>query len=1044
MFSYNRPSRKLGANVPTEDYDEFDDDDIEEIDELDDDVDEADEDGGDAEIEKGRRQLRRGRLSEFSDRLSGGAARPGEKDVKKSPFVMIMAGGIIALTLVGLVFFIMILSKSEENAFTAAKSKFDEKSYPEAKGRLLDFLVAYPDGEYTESARILYHKTMVLELISGTNINAAGVSEALKQLNDFTSVCRDLEGFKDERDDVLRFAERIVRLGAAVAEGEPPKVKPTEPPLKDSMAARKVMDQFAGPDGLARSLEDEILGLHRRARAAIDKAAVLDDALAEINGHLEANDTLAALESRQALIDNYESLSDDRDVAKILATIMEQEKTLTKQEDLNEPAETEDFPSSDRVSAALTLRTQVTVDQVSQGKLVFAVGVGSCYGIDSETGEPIWKRAVGRNPPFAPITVDAAEPSLLIFHTDTNELLLLSQAKGELLWRKRIPSRPSGPPLIFQQQVYLTTESGELWKISVGSGKAISRVTFNQPVVGPPAVTRDEKYMVIAGDQSLVYTLSISPLECVAVSYVEHRLGSVEAPILTTGKLMLMADNDSAERARLRVLQVDSGSGQISVLASDVVDGQVRDASLLIRGRELYVPSTPQRVTAFRVNDEPDADYLARVGANQLEDAATAPIFLRAGPGGQLWMASEALRKFQVRTNTLELQSNAVAEGLHLQPVQKSDENFFVTTNEPYSSSIFFTKVEPQKMEDKWRTVIGTNVVSAGPAGNGESLLAVGDFGRVFRIPLQKIKSGGFIIDDLSNYRVPDGLEDAIGGLTLKDGRLAAYCGGDEPALWTFTTNGQLEQRWTLPGAPGVPPVSLAAGVVVAVPGRLHLTANSAGRVQDYRATQERGKNQQASWKALVALNDTQVLAINSENEVIRVEYRTSPTRHLFEVSRTSMEQPIELAPAAEGDLLAVVTSDGKLMALSAATLEVLDEFELGGVAMRSPFISGDRIFVEVARRDLMVFAGGNTLQDPVTVPLNGAFLTGPPVVITDGGFVACLSDGTVIVLDADGNDTGKKVTLGQETQKGPIIAGQSLVVIGVDGSLYSVEDVLE
>ncbi|MCP4783976.1 MAG: PQQ-binding-like beta-propeller repeat protein [Fuerstiella sp.] len=1039
--------------MPTEDYDEIDDDDFDEVDELDDDeVDEVDveedanqESDGDTVIEKGRRQLRRGRLSEFSDKLSGGAARPGEKDVRKSPFVMIMAGGIIALTLLGLVFFIMILSKAEENAFAEAEAKFKENSYPEAKGRLVGFLQAYPDGGYAEQARILYHKTMVLEIISGTSFTSESISEALKQLNDFIRVCQDLEGFKDEHDDVRRFADRIVRIGASRATGDPSrKVKPDMQPLEDSKAAKTIMEKFAGPDGLPRSTDDEIRLIQRRAEAAIRKASVLDGALDEINGHLKADDTLAALESRQALIDEYEVLSDDADVAKILTRIMEQEKTLTKQEDLNKDAVTEDFPSSDRVSASLTLRTQVTVDQVSQGKLVFAVGVGSCYGIDSETGEPVWKRAVGRDAPFAPIPVDASEPSLLTYHTDTNELLLLSQKNGDLLWRLRIPSLPSGSPVIFQQQIYLTTESGELWKISVGAGKAISRVIFNQPVVGPPAVTRDEKHMVIAGDQSLVYTLTISPLECVAVSYVEHRLGSVEAPILTAGKMMLMADNDSVEKARLRVLQVDPGSGGITVLGSETVDGQVRDASLLIRGRELYVPSTPQRVTAFRVNDEPDADHLARVGANQLEDAATAPIFLRAGPAGQLWMASEALRKFQVRTNTLELQSDAVAEGLHLQPIQMSDQNFFVTTNEPYSSSIFFTRVEPQEMTDQWRTVIGTNVVSAGPAENNQSLLAIGDFGRVFRVPLEKIKTGGFVIDDLSEYRVPDGLEDAIGGLSLSDGRLAAYCGGEEPGMWTFTNNGQLERIWLLPGAPDVPPVSLADGVVFAVPGRLHFTANRAGTVQDYRAAQGQGENQQASWKSLVALNDTQVLAVNSDNELIRVEYRTSPRRHLFEVSRTRMEQPIELAPAAAGDLLAVVTSDGKLMRMSAVTLEVLDEHELGGVAMRSPYISGDRIFVEVARRELKVFARDGSLQESATVPLNGTFLTGQPVARNEGGYVACLSNGKVIVLDAEGNDTGKSLMLGQEAQMGPIVVGNSLVVIGVDGSLYSVEDVLD
>ncbi|MCP4511845.1 MAG: hypothetical protein GY826_36200 [Fuerstiella sp.] len=156
------------------------------------------------------------------------------------------------------------------------------------------------------------------------------------------------------------------------------------------------------------------------------------------------------------------------------------------------------------------------------------------------------------------------------------------------------------------------------------------------------------------------------------------------------------------------------------------------------------------------------------------------------------------------------------------------------------------------------------------------------------------------------------------------------------------------------------------------------------------------------------------------------------------------MEQPIELAPAAAGDLLAVVTSDGKLMRMSAVTLEVLDEHELGGVAMRSPYISGDRIFVEVARRELKVFARDGSLQESATVPLNGTFLTGQPVARNEGGYVACLSNGKVIVLDAEGNDTGKSLMLGQEAQMGPIVVGNSLVVIGVDGSLYSVEDVLD
>lgn len=1041
--------------MPTDDYDDYDE--IEEVDELDDDydddvedvedvdeVDDADEvDDIDEEAaveEKGRRQLQRGRLSEFSDRLTGGAARPGEESVRRSPFVMVMAGGIIALALIALIFFVMILSENEKRSFDKAMEKMQAKAFPEAEQRWLTFLEAYPKGNFAAEARINLHKARVMKYTESTSYTVEAVKEGVKELERLIDVCRDIEGFEDEHENVRRFAERMTRVAAIVAEQ-----RKSNEALQQSAVAFKIFQQFAG-ENASQSVVQDLESLQRKAEAAILKDSKLNEALAEINGHLEAGDTFAALESRQALIDRYEALSDDAEVDQVLQNILAKEKQLTTSESPGLAASTEEIPTSGLTAASLSLRTQARTDLVSRGTRVFAVGLDSCYGLDSETGNPVWKRSIGRNTPFAPTLVTPSQPDspLLVFHTGINELLLLDQQTGGLIWRQNIPSRPSGPPLIFQQQIYLTTASGEIYRLSVDNGKIISKVSFNQPVIGPPTLTRDQKHLVIPGDQSVVYTLTVNPFECVAVSYIEHRLGSVEAPMLTLGSMLLLCDNDEATQARLRVLDLDASTGKLKLRPNGetFVKGQVRDACLL-RGTELFVPSTPQRVSAFSVNDSPEADPpLSPIGGNQLPTSSPAPVHLLAGPQGQLWMASEDLRKFRVRTNAVELLQDTAARGVHLRPIQFKDQHVFVTTNESYSSSVFFSKVDPQKMEGLWRTVVGTHVVAASAAAGDQSLLAVGDFGQIFRIPLSAIRDGEFVLDAISQYLLPDKLNEQVGGLALKDGRVAAYCGGPEPFVWTFVPTGQLEQKWKLNDAPQVPLVSLADGVVAALPGRLQMTAvRGVNAVQDYRAAQ--GVDEQTSWKSLVAISDTQVVAINSKNEAVRVEYRAAPRPHLFEVSVTPLEQSVDLRPAVAGEFLAMCTSEGNLQLASATTLEKLNEVALGAIASAPPYAAGNHLFVEVSRRELKVFGNSQELPQTATIPLDGKFLVGPPAVHGDG-YVACLSDGTVLVLDADGQPGGEPINLGQDAQKGPIAVGNSLVVIGLDGSLYSLDEVLQ
>ncbi|MCA9038690.1 MAG: hypothetical protein KDA91_26405, partial [Planctomycetaceae bacterium] len=80
----------------------------------DEDYDDVESDAGDveqdirAQRERGRRQLSRGRMAQLGDRIAGGASRPGEQQVTKSPFVLILVGAVLGVALLSGIFYYII------------------------------------------------------------------------------------------------------------------------------------------------------------------------------------------------------------------------------------------------------------------------------------------------------------------------------------------------------------------------------------------------------------------------------------------------------------------------------------------------------------------------------------------------------------------------------------------------------------------------------------------------------------------------------------------------------------------------------------------------------------------------------------------------------------------------------------------------------------------------------------------------------------------------------------------------------------------------
>ena len=994
------------------------------------DVDAAEEVARARQSATARRQLSRGRFAQITEKLSGGPERPGEQKIARSPIVL----GLTIVTLAGLllaaIFWFTTAKTREARQLKEAEASLEQQRFVDADGQFLNFLASYSQSASADKARIGLHRTRVEKNIM---TEYPDVIKGLEELNELLSVCRDLDGFDDlKKNHIQRYADRLTFAAARVAEETQ-----DQKPLDVSLGAIEIMKRYAGEEGIPVARQRELERLQRLASASVAKKTEFQSRVIEIRELLKTGKTIDAIGVRDRLLDAFPVLAEDKDLKAIQTEILTKEQELVVQS-AGSDALTTDDAAADFKSLSLALRTQAATDLSSQGRSVFAIGIDSVFALDADTGDPIWRQPVGADSPFAPIAIKGTEPGVLVFSTLSGELQLLSQKDGRLLWRQPLEGRPSAMPLVVSDNIFITTHNNEMWQVAVANGRALSRLKFSQPIIGPPALASDGSKLVIPGDETLVYTLSLNPLSCLAVSQIPHKAGSVKAPMLAAGKYFLMCDNVSAEKARIQTLNIDD-NGVLSVETTDPIDGQINDPCLL-RGYDLFVASTPQRVTAFRVAEEIGQPPLSRIGANQLEDGVQTRMFLLAGPSAQLWLAGRDLRKFQTRTNTILLDSGITAEGIHLQPIQFVDEAVFLTTRNSQSSSVFFTRANREEMKGTWRTVLGSRLVALGPAAGGDALLAVGDYGEAYRVAMADIAKGGFQLESTSRFRLPDKLTSSVGGVVLKDGRVAAWCGAPEPSMWTFTPTGQLERKWTLPDGPQLPPVALDGGVVFAMPGRLHISAIAGGQAaEDYRAAQT--QDQQQPWKSLTAISPTQVLAVKADNQFVRVEFRATPRPQLAELSVTNVPYAIELAPAVSGDFLFLATTEGKLVMMQAATLEVLAEVDLGVIPSAVPKVAGNLVLVELANQEVRVFKVADGLAPVASFPLDGHALAGDPLLLSDKSYLIARTDGSLLRINSDDTVSDSIGYLGQAIQQGPFKLNGQIIVIAGDGSLYQLAE---
>ena len=983
-------------------------------------------------------------ISTLRARLTPKAVRPGEQDILQSPFVLMLGGGTAVLVLVSLTFWFMIGRETASRLYDAAVQELNEGKYTHAEKRFDEFLSKYPQHKLTELALIGRGKARIEKEIAGATPNWP---RGLETMQEFIRRCRDLPSFPEHHDKLREYAEKTAKGAAESAEqgalraGKLEDVTAQERLLQVSRDAETIVDRYSPPDAPPDQLQKQIEAARAKAEAAIRKQTRFYTEVLEIEKAIKAKTPMLALAARQRLLDNYPGFREHKKVRALLEETLDAEKSLVTPEELDRAALTEKRQPPVPGPLSLTLHTRSRTDEVSAGRAVFAVGKDCCFGIDTVTGDPKWRRVIGLDTPFFPIRVETSVPAVLVFDTNHKELVLLNRVNGELIWRQTIGEDLGGPPLIHEGQIYLPTLANHLYRIDVDTGRIRTRLTFSQKVLAPPVLISYSKRngLVLAGDVALLYTLSIRPLlACEAVSDLGHKAGSIQSPLVKMGRLVLMAENSHLEKCRLRALEVNEQTKRISQAAEKEINGQVRDTPVL-RGKTLLVPHGQERIAAFTASDDGDQRPLTPIATHPLQNPVPGPMFLFAGPDDQVWMASSALRKLYLKTESIKLDPTEAAVGLSSQPLQSIGRWLYVGRQMPYSRAVFFTQTDRDEMTSYWRTVVGSRVLAMTVSQQGAAV-CVTEEGSVFRISAEQIEQGGFLHEAAASLKLHENLRDPLRAVLLSDGRIAVHCGAPEPRLWIVNQAGQIEQQTKLDEPLEADPVVMGTGIVLPLPGKLRYVGrqSSTARVEDFVAPV--AKERKTTWVQLAALDENQLIAVDSQGKLARIQNRQ---QHLAEASKLQLDDSLDVNFCVHDGKIMLADAKARLRVLDASSMDTLSETKLDAPASNSLWLAGDRLFVETGREHLQCFAVKPELKRLWSVPLEGNPLAGEPLV-SGKLLILARKNGDVWTLDPAAGSVGRRVNVGQPLSLGPMKTGNFLVVSSIGGSLYRVESALQ
>lgn len=977
-----------------------------------------------------------GILSGLKQVLKTEDVRPGEQDPLKSPLVLGLLAGCTILVLLGFTFYFIAFRRIAETEFAQAKALLDERKYKAGMEALQEFMQFFPKHEKTPEAAMLIGLAKIDQQVGE---GATNYAEGVKSIREFVSQNSAEKNFEAMKPEIATRAGNTA-LGAATLAGKSPK---SGRALLATAGEARTLFSFYSPSDTQpteklRLIDKTMLDSNNLIR----KSETNEGITASIKQAIIDKKPMDALRLRRELLAQYADYANDKSIRLLLNDALEVERSLVQVESPNTPALTEEEAATLPGPRTLMFHARSRTDQVSVNEVAWVLSKDCLYGVDTMTGLPVWRRIVGDDKAFFPVE-ESVMPSLIYFDSGTDELVRVKRQDGTLVWRQALGERAAGKPLIAEGQIYVTTIGGSLLKIDLQSGSITSRLTFSQPVNGPAMITDKDSgdkqprtsHLVVVGDQDVLYTLTMRPLECVAVSYFAQKSQSVSAPLISMGGYAAFVENHSETSSTLHLVKREGVKPSLVEAASGKIAGMVMDDTAVIHGRNLFVPSTVERVSAFSVSDSADEPALTPGPTFQVQGAQGSPIFLTAGPEGQVWMSSSALRRLQLISGTIQADPKFVADGISSQPNQSEGALLFNARRRPFTDAVTLTQTARDTLDSEWQVISGAKILAVSMfEGDAPSLLVVNEGGATFRVSAADLVQPGFHTEAAILLPINKETTLPLRACALPETQIAVVCGDPEPRIWVINRLGQIERQGTLPANPQASPVALGKRIVVPVAGKLHVarTGQADTIIQDFQFPSGEAP---PVWKQVFAADDKTLIALTEAGELLQVRLESNPRPHLAEVARQPLPSPAVGQLVMNQGRFAIACSTGDVFLFDAAKFEPVGRRTLPTPASGAAYATEVGVLVETNDAELQCLNSDAELTSKWQLKLPDSSLSGQPVVI-EGVLVLTTESGRVLRVNPDSGELISEQRAAGSLDSGPLKLGTQPFVITGDGSL--------
>lgn len=963
--------------------------------------------------------------------------RPGEQEVLKSPLVIGLAAGAVVLIIMSAAYWLIIGRDTTTKALMAIDEDLSNQRYAPAIKALEDFVITHSGHEKIEENRFKLSTARIDKEVTGSRTNW---EEGIKMIDRFKKDNRDLETYDTQKPTLAGYGLQVT-MGSIASAAKQPKDGRTFIEISKKAEARFI--EFSDPDNPPKDQQAKIQDAREDAIDVIKRYEDLQAAYKKIDGQLKNNKPLEALKTRRELLALHADAEKLKDVRTRLEDSLQLEQDLVAESEVDIKASKEDRPLSVAAPLTLAYHTRSLTSEQQGKRRVFVVSQGTCYGVDTVTGDPIWRRTIGFDSPFFPMVVDTTIPGLLFFDTTYDELVLINRLTGEFAWRLPMPERVDGEPLVHDGQVYLPTQGNHLYKIDLQSGAAATRLKFSQRVHSPPVLTRDGEHLLIAGDEAVVYSLTVRPLECIRVSYTIHNPGTINVPLMKLGKMLLMIENRNAGNAVLRAFRASDPAEGITLAGVTQINSHVMNRPAL-RGNKLFVPGGAEQLNVYTVSDDIDLPPLAPLAnpPGLTNYSYEGQVHLLPGSDDRLWTASDYTRSFLLEQDALKEKGKSLTKiGASGQPLQKIGTTLYVGKHLLASDAIGLVEMdgEDPKMPESWQTVLGSGVLAMTPTTAG-GLLILNKSGKLFTIKEGDVTAAGFRHAAAGTLDISDDLKEPLRAATLPGNRIAVTRGGDKPRFWILNQAGKPAEDSLLEAAPVGDPVAMAGGALAVLPKKLKLSGIKGGSsVREYVGNVT--NDPETQWSSVTPLDENHVIVVNQKGEITKLQYRTSPTKHLQPAESISLQTPIDFPPAIAAGKVFVVTPDGTLHMLNVVGFEKETSVKLPTPAVTPLKTVGNFVLVQTSDRKLTCFDSAKDLAKAWSIDMGSDAISGTPILEGDR-IIFTTNNGAVLAIDNSGKTVGQ-LQLDSPIEHGPVKLGSLLIAISLDGSLYQVQSVL-